>query len=98
VGCGEGRSVFQSRALLCLFSASKTLTWRFGKRPFKSLAAFRARSRVSNSFLAWLSTMRAYPLVGRPTPALEIGEGEIGVGVLIRCVRCWRIGNSNVGD
>src|SRR6516225_6409315 len=84
---------------LCLFSASKTLTWRFGKRPLKSLAAFRARSRVSNSFLARPSTIRAYPLVGRSTRALEVGEGvEVGAGVLIRCVRWWRMGNSDVGD
>ena len=85
-----------STVSLCFFSASNTLTWRFGKRPFNSLAAFRARSRLSNSFLAWPSTTKAYRLVGRPTKALEIGAG--GAGVLVRCVRCWRIGNSDVGD
>ena len=52
---------------------------------------------LSKSFLAWPSTTKAYPLVGRPRPVLEVGVGEIGAGVVNRCMRCWRIGNSDVG-
>jgi len=63
-----------------------------GNRSFNSLAAFRARSRVSNSFLVWPSTTRANPLVGRSTRTLEVGKGgRVSAAVLIRCVRCWRM-------